>query len=59
MTEAKTKKPHNKSNAQIIGFRLPEFLAKAVKVEAARRQLPLNKLFVEIWDLYREYKRAR
>lgn len=44
--------------SQIIGFRLPIPTAKAIKVEAARRQLPLNALLVEMWQLYREAKRA-
>jgi hypothetical protein len=48
--------PHKES--QIIGFRLPVPVAKAIKVEAARRQLPLNSLLVEMWELYREAKRA-
>lgn len=44
--------------SQIIGFRLPVPMAKAIKVEAARRQLPLNALLAEMWQLYRENKRA-
>lgn len=43
--------------SQIIGFRLPVPIAKAVKIEAARR-IPLNALLVEMWELYRESKRA-
>lgn len=43
---------------QIVGFCLPVATAKAIKVEAARRQLPLNALLVEMWQLYREAKRA-
>jgi hypothetical protein len=45
-------------DSQIVGFRLPLATAKAIKVEAARRQLPLNALMVEMWQLYREAKRA-
>jgi len=45
-------------DSQIIGFRLPIPIAKAVKVEAARRQIALNALLVEMWELYRESKRA-
>ncbi len=50
----------SKSHAetQIIGFRLPVPLAKAIKVEAAQRQVPLNSLLAEMWELYRETKRA-
>lgn len=45
-------------DSQIVGFRLPVATAKAIKVESARRQLPLNALLVEMWQLYREAKRA-
>ena len=58
MAEAEKKTGRKKSDDQIIGFRLPVSIAKAVKVEAARRQVKLNTLFVEMWDLYRENKRA-
>jgi hypothetical protein len=57
-------KPRERSNrvrqddSQIIGFRLPVPIAKAVKIEAARRRIPLNALLVEMWELYRESKRA-
>ncbi|MGP8026149.1 MAG: hypothetical protein ACLPJJ_05485 [Acidocella sp.] len=44
--------------SKIIGFRLPAKLAEAVKVEAAQRSMPLNTLFVEIWELYRKNKRV-
>ncbi len=44
--------------SQIIGFRLPVPIAKAIKVEAARQQMPLNALLTEMWQLYRENKRA-
>jgi type III restriction enzyme len=37
---------------------LPVPFAKANKVEAARRQLPLNALLTEMWQLYGENKRA-
>jgi hypothetical protein len=46
------------NDSQIIGFRLPIPTAKAVKIEAARRRIPLNALLVEMWQLYRESKRA-
>lgn len=46
-----TKRP-SQSETQIIGFRLPKALAAAVKTEAARRGLPLNTLFAELWELY-------
>ena len=43
---------------KIIGFRLPLPIATAIKVEAARRQLPLNRLLIEMWQLYRESARV-
>ena len=46
------------SDSQITDFRLPIPIAKAVKVEAARRRISLNALLVEMWELYRESKRA-
>ena len=47
-----------RGQSQIIGFRLPISLAKAIKVEAARRQLPLNALLAEMRQICRENKRA-
>jgi predicted HicB family RNase H-like nuclease len=41
-----------KEDSTIIGFRLPNSVAQAVKVEAAQRQVALNSLFVEMWELY-------
>lgn len=43
---------------QIIGFSLPPDLAGEVKMEAARRNLSLRKLFVEMWALYKTKKSA-
>lgn len=47
-----------REDSQIIGFRLPVPIAKALKTGAARRQIPLNALLVEMWELYQESKRA-
>ena len=61
MTEKKTNKPRQRPESdasRIVGFRLPVPVAKAIKVEAARRQVPLNGLLTEMWQLYRENKRA-
>lgn len=61
MAEKKNERPNRtKENAstQIIGFRLPIPVATAIKVEAARRQIPLNSLLTEMWQLYRENMRA-
>lgn len=41
---------------QIIGFSLPPNLAAEVKVEAARRNITLRKLFTELWTLYKNRK---
>jgi hypothetical protein len=45
--------------SSIIGFRLPKEMAQAVKVEASKRELALNALFVEMWELYMKQKRAK
>jgi hypothetical protein len=61
MSEPKEKKPSRRTetgDSQIIGFRMPKAIAQAIKVEAARRQVPLNRLLAEMWKLYRENKRA-
>jgi hypothetical protein len=61
MSEKKDEQPKQRretGTSQIIGFRLPVPMAKAIKVEAARRQVPLNALLAEMWQLYRENKRA-
>lgn len=39
---------------QIVGFSLPPDLAAEVKVEAARRNMSLGKLFAELWALYKK-----
>ena len=43
---------------KIIGFSLPPALAAEVKVEAARRNISLRKLFSEMWSLYKNSKAA-
>lgn len=43
---------------RIVGFSLPPDLAAEVKVEAAKRNLSLRKLFSEIWTLYKATKSA-
>jgi predicted HicB family RNase H-like nuclease len=61
MSEPKEKKPSRQpetGESQIVGFRIPKATAKAIKVEAARRDIHLNTLLAEMWDLYREAKRA-
>lgn len=41
---------------QIVGFSLDPKLARAVKAEAAMRNVSLRKLFEEVWTLYLENK---
>jgi hypothetical protein len=41
-----------------VGFSLPPALASEVKVEAAKRNLSLRKLFGEMWNLYKMKKTA-
>ena len=43
---------------QIVGFSLPPSLASEVKIEAAKRNLSLRKLFGEMWTLYKMKKTA-
>ena len=43
---------------RIVGFSLPPDLAAEVKIEAARRNLSLRKLFSELWALYKTTKTA-
>ena len=50
------KTPHG--HTQVVGFRITHSLAAAIKVEAAKRQMPLNRLLAEMWKLYSEAKRA-
>lgn len=46
------------TDSQVVGFRIPHALASDIKIEAAKRHIPLNKLLAEMWQLYREAKRA-
>ena len=43
---------------QIVGFSLTPALASEVKIEAAKRNLSLRKLFGEMWTLYKTKKTA-
>lgn len=44
----KPKQPKN-AKTQVIGVRLPNELAIAIKQEAARRGMPMNALITELW----------
>jgi hypothetical protein len=55
-TSTHSKKP---THRQIVGFSLPPETALEVKVEAARRQLSLRKLFEEMWALYKENNKRK
>jgi hypothetical protein len=56
-----SKKPARRTRAkpedtQIVGFRLPQAMAREVKTEASHRGVLLKDLFVELWE---QYKRQR
>ena len=40
------------SDRKIVGISLSPEMARAFKEEAARREISLKKLFVEMWELY-------
>ena len=44
-------------STRVIGIRLPEDVAAAVKEEAATRKVQLKDLFKEMWELYWQAKR--
>jgi len=46
------------STRQIVEFSLPPELATEVKIEAARRNMSLHQLFIEMWSLYKTNKPA-
>jgi hypothetical protein len=48
-----------KEDSSIIGFRLPKSVAQAVKVEASTREMALNSLFIEMWELYTKQKQKK
>jgi hypothetical protein len=43
---------------QIVGFSLKPEFASEVKAEAARRNLSLQELLREMWDLYKSKNRS-
>lgn len=43
-------------DTQVVGFRLPRELAQEVKTEAFRSGVNLNRLFVKIWEQYKDGK---
>lgn len=45
-----------REDSQVVGFRIPQDLARDVKAEAGRRGLKLNQLFAEMWELYKKQK---
>ena len=46
--------PSRPKPRQIVGFSLDPDLASEVKAEAGRRNIPLKKLFEELWALYKK-----
>lgn len=51
------KSQDSKRDRQIVGFSLSPETAAAVKMEAARRNLTLRKLFEELWAAYTAKKK--
>jgi len=45
-------------NVQIVGIRMPTERALAFKAEAARRGIPINQLFAELWQAYQQPRRT-
>lgn len=58
MKQKQTTIPKTQQPRQIVGFSLPPDLAAEVKVEAARRNISLRKLFTELWTIYKNTKPA-
>jgi hypothetical protein len=54
-----TKQKDNPTARQILGFSLPPELAAEVKMEAARKNQSLKKLFLEMWKLYKKKNTGR
>ncbi len=48
----------NEQQTQVVGIRLPRQTAIAFKTEAAVRDVRLNDLFREMWELYRRTDRG-
>ena len=44
----------SQESTRVIGIRHPEEIATAFKTEAAARNIRLNELFQEMWELYRK-----
>jgi hypothetical protein len=42
----------------VIGLRLPKETASAIKQEAARRNIRLNSLMLELWEAYQQGKKG-
>lgn len=49
----------DKTPRQIVGFSLTPETAAEVKMEAARRSIPLKKLFEEMWAHYKQKNRPK
>ena len=43
-----------RESTTVVGIRLPEKVAVAFKTAAAQRNMRLNELFQEMWELYLE-----
>lgn len=56
MTKEITAAEEKNSNSQIIGIRFPKNVALAIKQEAARRDIRINQLILELWENYQRDK---
>jgi len=52
MAQKRRKGRDSGPDIKIIGLRLPQEYVTLVKKEAADRESRLNKLFMEMWELY-------
>jgi hypothetical protein len=61
MSEAGLSSPKRATNQNLrkgpLNFRLAPAIVREVKIEAAKRELRLNQLFLEMWQAYK--RRAR
>jgi predicted DNA binding CopG/RHH family protein len=51
-------KDRHGDSSVVIGLRLPKETATAIKQEAARRNIRLNRLMMELWEAYQQEKKG-
>jgi len=49
-------KPEDTHSNSIIGVRFPKDVVSAIKQEAARRNIRINQLMLELWENYQREK---